>query len=188
MSADFPPIEPRPAAGATASVGATASAGESASTGASSGPDLPGVIAPPPLIYLSGLGIGFGLQAVLPAPTVPAALRWPVGGALALGGFGLARSFFKALGRARTPVNPYRAPTALVTSGPYRFSRNPGYLGLASAYAGITLLGGAVWPFLSLLGTLAVIDRGVIAREERYLEGKFGEEYLSYRSRTRRWL
>jgi protein-S-isoprenylcysteine O-methyltransferase Ste14 len=103
-------------------------------------------------------------------------------------GVALARSFVTAFRRARTPVAPYRPTTAIVTTGPYVFSRNPAYLGMALAYAGIAVAAEALWVLAVLVPTLIVIDRGVIAAEERYLERKFGEEYLRYKARTRRWL
>jgi protein-S-isoprenylcysteine O-methyltransferase Ste14 len=150
--------------------------------------DVPGVLAPPPFIYIGGLAAGFALEVLLPSAAIPSSVRWPVGGALLAAGGVLARSFFRALGRAGTPVSPYSTTTALVTGGPYRLSRNPGYLGLALAYSGTALLAGALWPFVSLVPTLLVVDRGVIAAEERYLEHRFGPEYLEYKRRTRRWL
>jgi protein-S-isoprenylcysteine O-methyltransferase Ste14 len=150
--------------------------------------DAPGVIAPPPLIYLGGLGIGFVLEALLPSVSVPGPLRWSLGSILVVAGLVLARSFFRALRRAHTPVDPYHATTALVTTGPYRLSRNPGYLGMALAFAGIAVLSGALWALRALVPTLIVVDRGVISREERYLERKFGEEYRRYKAQTRRWL
>jgi protein-S-isoprenylcysteine O-methyltransferase Ste14 len=146
------------------------------------------VIAPPPLIYLAGLAVGFGLEALLPSASVPPVLGLVAGIPLIGAGVLLARSFFRALGQAGTPISPYAASTALVTGGPYRVSRNPGYLGMALAYAGIALVSGALWPFASLAVVLVLVDRGVIAREERYLEQKFGDEYLQYKSRVRRWL
>jgi protein-S-isoprenylcysteine O-methyltransferase Ste14 len=90
--------------------------------------------------------------------------------------------------RAGTHINPGEPATTLVTTGPYRLSRNPGYLGMAFAYSGIAVLSGALWALALLLPTLFLIDRGVIRREERYLERTFGDEYLRYRSRTRRWI
>ena len=101
-------------------------------------------------------------------------MRWPV-------------SFLAAFRRARTPVDPYETTTAIVTGGPYRLSRNPGYLGMALTYAGICLLAGALWALVPLIGAVIVIDRGVIRREERYLQAKFGQEYLRYKAHTRRW-
>ena len=85
-------------------------------------------------------------------------------------------------------MSPYSGSTALVTSGPYRLSRNPGYLGMALAFAGISLMTSAVWSLASLVPTLALIEFGVIRREERYLERTFGAEYRDYKARTRRWL
>jgi protein-S-isoprenylcysteine O-methyltransferase Ste14 len=152
------------------------------------GRDAPGVVAPPPLVYLAGLLVGFALQRRLPAPRPRRALTAPVGGALLLTGVGLAACFVTAFRRAGTPVDARKAATALVTTGPYRRTRNPGYLSLALVYTGISLLAGALWPLVLLVPTLIVIDRGVIAREERYLEGKFGDEYLELKGRVRRWL
>jgi protein-S-isoprenylcysteine O-methyltransferase Ste14 len=150
--------------------------------------DTPGVIAPPPLIYLGGLLVGFGLQALLPRTPVPDLVRWPVGGAMIVIGVSLARAFFRAFTRASTPVSPYSTPRKLVTSGPYRVSRNPGYLGMTLVYAGVAVLAESLWALTVLAVVLALVDRGVIAREELYLERKFGAEYLAYRSRVRRWL
>ena len=150
--------------------------------------DTPSVIAPPPLIYLVALATGFILEALLPSASVPPAVSWPVGGVLVVAGLALARSFFRALHAADTPVSPYRQNTALVTSGPYRVSRNPGYLGMAFAYSGIAILSGALWALVPLVPSLFLIDRGVIRREERHLERTFGEEYARYRARTRRWI
>jgi protein-S-isoprenylcysteine O-methyltransferase Ste14 len=150
--------------------------------------DAPGVIAPPPLIFLAGLAVGFGLEALLPGSSLPDALAWIVGGALVLAGLALLGSFVGAFRRERTAVDPYSATTAIVTDGPYRLTRNPGYLGMALVYVGIAVLSQALWVLLPLPVVLAIVDRGVIAREERYLEGKFGQEYLDYRSRVRRWI
>jgi protein-S-isoprenylcysteine O-methyltransferase Ste14 len=150
--------------------------------------DVPGVLAPPPLIFLAGLALGFGLEALLPSAALPGALRWPLGAALLLGGIALALAFESRFRRAGTAVEPWKPTTAIVTSGPYRFTRNPAYAGMALAYAGIAILAGALWPLATLVPTLIVIDRTVIAREERYLERKFGEEYTGYKARVRRWV
>jgi protein-S-isoprenylcysteine O-methyltransferase Ste14 len=150
--------------------------------------DTPGVIAPPPLIYIGGLAAGFVLQALLPTTPVPAAVAWSLGGVLIIAGSVLGRSFFRALHRAGTTISPYSHTTTLVTTGPYRLSRNPGYLGMALAYAGIAVLTGALWALVPLVVILVVIDRGVIAREERHLEHNFGEKYQHYKQQTRRWL
>jgi protein-S-isoprenylcysteine O-methyltransferase Ste14 len=150
--------------------------------------DTPGVIAPPPLIFLAGLAIGLGLEELLPSASLPETLRAALGGALLGAGVILIGSFVTAFKRASTNVRPDRPTTAIVSTGPFRFTRNPGYLGMAAIFAGIALLGGALWALAMLVPTLLVIDRGVIAREERYLEGKFGAEYRDYKARVRRWL
>ena len=150
--------------------------------------DAPGVVAPPPLIYAGGIAVGLGLDAVLPSASLPRLLRTSLGWVLVVAGVVLLASFLAAFRRARTPVDPREATTTVVTSGPYRLSRNPAYLGLTLIYAGIAVLSQALWAFLALIVTLVVVDRGVIAREERYLERKFGAEYLRYKARTRRWL
>jgi protein-S-isoprenylcysteine O-methyltransferase Ste14 len=149
--------------------------------------DAPGVIAPPPLIYLAALAVGFGLEAILPSASLPAAVSW-LGVVPIVAGLALAVSFVRAFRRAHTNVDPGRPTTAIVTGGPYRLTRNPGYLGMAFAYTGIALLSSALWPLLTLIGALAVVDRAVIAREERYLERKFGQEYLDYKRTVKRWL
>ena len=150
--------------------------------------DAPGVVAPPPLIYAGGLAAGLALDAVLPSASLPRLLRTSLGWVLVVAGVGLLASFLAAFRRARTPVDPREATTTVVTSGPYRLSRNPAYLGMTLIYAGIAVLSQALWAFLALIVTLVVVDRGVIAREERYLGRKFGAEYLRYKARTRRWL
>lgn len=150
--------------------------------------DTPGVIAPPPLIYLGTLGIGFGLDALIGDTTLPSTVARPVGAALILAGAGLMGTFVQAFDRARTPIDPYKPSEAIVTDGPYRLTRNPGYLGMALAYAGIAIIANAPWTLVPLPIAIAVIDRGVIAREERYLERRFGAQYTDYKRRVRRWI
>src|SRR3954452_23440469 len=101
--------------------------------------DAPGVIAPPPFIYLGALAIGFVLEALLPSASLPAALTWSLGGVLLLAGLGLQGSFLRAFRRARTNVDPRKPATTIVTTGPYRISRNPAYVGLTLIYSGIAM-------------------------------------------------
>jgi protein-S-isoprenylcysteine O-methyltransferase Ste14 len=149
--------------------------------------DTAGVIAPPPLIYLAALGLGFLAEWLLPGGDLPAAFTW-VGFALIALGIGIDIWFSVTLSRARTPVNPYSPTEALVTSGPYRFSRNPAYVGMAVIFVGIALAADAPWALLALPLALVTVDRGVIRREEPYLERLFGEQYRRYSSQTRRWV
>jgi protein-S-isoprenylcysteine O-methyltransferase Ste14 len=89
---------------------------------------------------------------------------------------------------AHTNVNPTRPVTAIVTEGPFRFTRNPLYLGFTLFYTGVTLLVNSLWMVLLLPFVLFLMTFSVIEREERYLERKFGEQYLAYKRRVRRWL
>lgn len=149
--------------------------------------DRPGVIAPPPLLYLLPFGAGLWLQHPFPLSLALGGwavwLGWPlvVAGIL---GFVLA---LRALGRAGTSVNPYKASSAVAAAGVYRFTRNPIYLADTLIYTGTALVCGALWPLLLLPLALVVVQQGVIAREEVYLERKFGEDYLNYKARVRRW-
>ena len=147
-----------------------------------------GVIAPPPLIYLGGLAIGFGLEALLAGGTLPDAVRWVGGGLALVAGLALQTFFISAFSRADTAVEPWKPTTAIVTTGPYRFTRNPAYLGMALIFIGIALLADAPWALVPLPFVLVLIDRGVIAREERYLEREFGDEYVGYKLGVRRWV
>src|SRR5438309_5452475 len=93
--------------------------------GTSSRPDTAGVIAPPPLIYLGTLGIGFGLDAVIGTGAMPSTVALPLGTASIIAGAGLLASFRRAFQRARTPIDPYAPSRAIVTDGPFRLTRNP---------------------------------------------------------------
>ena len=151
-------------------------------------PDTPGVIAPPPFIYLCTLTIGLLLSVVFPVDFLPIGLRLVLGVPLiGLGILGMS-SAFNAIRRAGTSVDPYEPTTRIVTDGPYRLTRNPIYLSFAIIYLGIALLLGAAWALLLLPIALVIIDRGVIVREEKYLERKFWEQYLRYKAQVRRWI
>ena len=89
---------------------------------------------------------------------------------------------------ANTTVLPWGAATRLVTRGPFRFSRNPIYLGYTFTAAGVAVMLGTLWGWVMLLAALVVMDRVVIPREERHLAETFGEAFEEYRKRVRRWL
>jgi protein-S-isoprenylcysteine O-methyltransferase Ste14 len=145
-----------------------------------------GVIAPPPVIYLAFLGLGFAFEWLMPGGELPGWVRL-IGAAVIVAGVALLISFESAFKRVGTDANPYRPSTALATGGPYRYSRNPAYLGMAITYVGITLAAAAPWALVMLAPAMLVIQYGVIAREERYLERLFGDDYLNYKRTTRRW-
>ena len=159
-----------------------------AEPGAATKTDTSGIRVPPPLYYVAGFVVGGTLELIVPTSWPPFGVRLAAtllaGGAwLALDGAAMA--LFRRAGTSMVPMNP---ATVLVTSGPYRLTRNPMYLGMAFLYAGIALAAGLIWALLLLPVVILVIDRLVIAREEPYLERKFGEEYREYKRRTRRWI
>jgi len=150
--------------------------------------DTAAVIAPPPLIYLAGLVVGLILGAAVPTPFLPRGVASVIGVVLIATALWLALWGARTMRRAGTSVRPDVPTTTLVTIGPFGFSRNPLYLSLALLYAGIAIAARSLWALLFLIVVLVVTHRGVIGREERYLERKFGVEYLQYKARVRRWL
>jgi protein-S-isoprenylcysteine O-methyltransferase Ste14 len=152
-------------------------------------PDIPHVFAPPPVIFAGALIAGLALQAVSPLPLLVSKLvARVVGGCMILVGLALSGAVMHHFSRVGTPVIPWQETRRLVVSGPYRFSRNPDYLGQALLAAGLALILAAPWALLALVPALLLVRYGVIAREERYLERRFGDEYRQFRRRVRRWL
>ena len=149
----------------------------------------PPVLAPPPFIFLGALAAGLGLQARRPLPLFPhrPAARM-LGGCLVLGGLALSGAVVHHFKRADTPVSPLRETRQLVRSGPYRFSRNPDYVGQALVTGGLGVALGSGWVLLTLVPALLLVRYGVIAREEQYLEARFGEGYRRFRGDVRRWV
>jgi protein-S-isoprenylcysteine O-methyltransferase Ste14 len=151
-------------------------------------PDSSGVRIPPPLIYIVGFLVGVALELALPIAALPLALAVSaalIGFAIWLALDGAAMLHFR---RARTSMIPMKPSSALVTSGPYGFTRNPMYLGMAVLYAALALALGVIWALAFLPVVIFAVDRLVIAREEPYLERKFGDNYRDYKRRVRRWL
>jgi protein-S-isoprenylcysteine O-methyltransferase Ste14 len=150
--------------------------------------DTPGVMACPPLAFLAALGLGLLLHWLMPGHLLPVLFARCLGAALCLASVAAAIWGSATMRRAGTNVRPDRPVTALVTGGPFRFSRNPLYLSLTALYLGITLLCDALWPLATLVPLLAVVHWRIILREERFLEAKFGDDYRAYKTRVRRWL
>ena len=150
--------------------------------------DKAGVVAPPPVIYLGALVFGLLLNRRFPIAFLPCKIARSLGWPLLSGGVLLMGWFEWAMRHAGTPANPYKPVSHIATEGPFRYTRNPAYLAMAMIYTGIASLANALGAILLLPVALLVIQRGVIEREERYLERKFGEEYLRYKGRVRRWI
>ncbi len=151
-------------------------------------PDNAGIIAPPPLIFAIPLAAALFENTSKPLAVLPNRFAIIAGGVMILVALTIFVAAVIQLRRARTAVVPYEPTTAIVESWPYSFSRNPIYLSMTLMYVGISLLLNTLWPLLLLPLVLIVIQRGVIEREERYLEAKFGTDYIDYKLRVRRWL
>ena len=150
--------------------------------------DNPGIRVPPPLIYLLHLILGLLLDRRAQVPFLPRPIGRFLGWPLVGGGVLLAGWFRQTMREADAPVRTDRPVPRLTTEGPFRYTRNPAYLALAMIYAGIAVLRNSLWAVLLLPLVLVVIQREVIGREERYLERTFGEEYLAYKAKVRRWV
>jgi protein-S-isoprenylcysteine O-methyltransferase Ste14 len=146
------------------------------------------VMAPPPLIFL-----GYLIGALLLNWLIPLSAPWTlalriVGGLMAIAGFLLAGSAISQMRKVHTSPDPHQPVTALVTGGPYHFTRNPIYMGFFLIYLGFTLLAGTLWGLIASPFLLLTVTNAVIRAEESYLEVKFKEEYIGYKRRVRQWL
>jgi protein-S-isoprenylcysteine O-methyltransferase Ste14 len=151
-------------------------------------PDSAAVKLPPPLTFAVPLLAGIALDRWLPLAALPALPSRVAGAILVAAGLaftGWARLLFIRRG---TTVLPFRPSSVFVADGPFRYSRNPIYVGFIAAYAGIALLCRAVWPLIFLPFVVVAIWQMAIAKEEAYLERRFGAQYLEYKVRVRRWL
>jgi protein-S-isoprenylcysteine O-methyltransferase Ste14 len=148
--------------------------------------DNPRIRVPPPLIYLLPLVAGLLLDRRSHVALLPRGASRSIGWPLISGGLLVSRWFLRTMRDADAPVRTDEPVPRLTTEGPFRYTRNLGYLSLAMIYAGIAVLRNALWAILFLPLVLFVIQREVIGREERYLERTFGEEYLAYKTRVRR--
>lgn len=146
---------------------------------------------PPPLLFVLPLVVGLRVDHAHPLPLAPASqarLAAGVGIVLVVAGFALAASAIGLFVRRRTTIVPHHRSRALVTSGPFRFTRNPMYVALTTAFVGACLVANAAWPPLLLWLPLIYLRAITIPREERLLGEAFGSEYDAYASRVRRWL
>jgi protein-S-isoprenylcysteine O-methyltransferase Ste14 len=146
------------------------------------------VMVPPPLVFLGYLVGALILNWIVPFPTPFTFILRVLGACGVLSGILLVGLSFSRMVKAHTTPDLSQPTTALVTTGPYRFTRNPIYLGFFLVYLGFTLLVGTLWglvlsPFLFLTVTNAIIHM-----EEEYLKKKFKDEYTAYLSRVRRWI
>jgi protein-S-isoprenylcysteine O-methyltransferase Ste14 len=146
------------------------------------------VIVPPAALALC-VGAAWLADRVWPAPFLPSAWpRWPLGGALVVLGLTVELWALVLFRRARTSILPIRPTSAIIESGPYRYSRNPVYVGMFAIVVGAAIALDSLWQFAALVAFYVMIRWGVVAREEAYLSRKFGAAYLDYARRVRRWI
>jgi len=150
--------------------------------------DNPGVIAPPPLIYTGALAVGLLANRRYHMPILPRGVARTLGWLLVACGLAVGFLGAREMRMGETNMDPYKPATAVVTGGPFRFTRNPLYLSMTLIYGGIAADANALPAALLLPIVLRLMRRGVIEREERYLERKFGDEYIEYKVRTPRWI
>jgi protein-S-isoprenylcysteine O-methyltransferase Ste14 len=143
---------------------------------------------PPPLLFLLLIGLAAGLDAIWPLGMgIPESLE-TVGIAITLFGVTVVILINGTFKRSSTAIEPWKPTTSLITHGFYRYSRNPIYIGFCLFNMGIGLATNSLWIFLSFIPAAVLVYYIAIAREEAYLERAFGQEYLDYKSKVRRWL
>jgi protein-S-isoprenylcysteine O-methyltransferase Ste14 len=146
------------------------------------------VVINPFLIYIACGLCGFFLQNFFPLPFIPQAEARVIGVIIMIINLILGLTAVRNMFAAKTSLSPYRPTTALVLSGPYRFSRNPIYIGLTLLYIGLVTYLQLPWGLVLLPIVIGLVTVWVIVPEEKYLEQKFGPEYLSYKATVRRWI
>jgi len=151
--------------------------------------DTANVMVRPPIAWALAVVVGLALDWLAPLPFVPAALPagW-LGGAVFAAAFALAVWAIATITRAGSNVPTNRPTTAIVIAGPYRFTRNPIYVGMMVGQAGLAIAFDSLWLLVTLVPFALVLRYGVVAREEAYLERKFGDDYRGFRARVRRWV
>jgi protein-S-isoprenylcysteine O-methyltransferase Ste14 len=154
-------------------------------------PDHPGVVAPPPLIALGGVVLGFVLDCLLPAYVLDTVLgpwtRGFLGGVLFTSGVALALVAAARFREAGTSVNPWTPSLHLATAGVFQYLRNPMYAGLLLVVGGIGIAFASDWTLAMVVPVALILHHGVVLREERYLEARFGDSYRRYKDRVSRW-
>ena len=151
--------------------------------------DSSNAIIRPPIAWALAFVAGLALDLLYPLRFVPASIPAAlVGGAVFAAGFALAIWAIVTIRKAGSRIETTKPTTAIVAGGPYRFTRNPVYIGMFLGQTGLAIGFDSLWVLAMLVPFYLVIRYGVVAREEAYLTRKFGAVYLDYMSRVRRWL
>ena len=141
-----------------------------------------------PVLLVIAILLTFILQRFAPLPFFPSLPSRIIGAILFVGGFFLGFPALRGMLQSQTSPNPHRPTTRLVFDGTYRITRNPMYLGMLISYAGMSIFLQNSWFILFLPILVWLFTAWVIVPEEKYLEGKFGQEYLDFKSRVHRWI
>ena len=157
-------------------------------TPAENSQDNAGVRVPPPLIFFGFLVGGLLLDSRWMDGRFGLSWLTLIGGLIAILGLSILIKTAPKHKEAGTNIEPWEPTTAIIRTGLYGYTRNPIYLGMAVTYVGIAIAAGSLGAFVTLVPAIIVVQTYVIAREERYLTAKFGEEYLEYKNRVRRWI
>ena len=150
--------------------------------------DHAGALAPAPIIYGTAFLVGLAAEFTLPIAHLPRTVSLWVGVAMIAVSIAIVVSAVRALARGRTAFDVRQPTSSIVIKGAFRHSRNPTYLSLTLLHVGIALLLGSSWVLLMVVPAVLLTHWGVVLREERYLDAKFGEEYSRYKASVRRWL
>jgi protein-S-isoprenylcysteine O-methyltransferase Ste14 len=143
---------------------------------------------PPPAIFASCILLGSGLQYLRPVGLgIPESIE-VLGYLLVLFGISIAILVATSFRRADTAIEPWKPTTSIVTTGFYAWSRNPIYAGFCLINIGIGIASNSLWIFVSFIPAAFLLYHVAIAKEEAYLAEKFGEEYLAYKNKVRRWV
>ena len=148
------------------------------------------MIAPPPILFGGALALGWLLHSVYPLHLLSIAAAWPklAGMASIVLGLAISAAVTFTFHRARTAISPWRETNHLVQDGPFRYSRNPDYIGQFLVYIGLAATLNSLWPIVMLPLIAMLVQWGVVLREESYLQAKFGLAYQQYKERVPRWI
>lgn len=143
---------------------------------------------PPPLLLLACVIVGAGLQWIYPVPFIADPVRWIVAAFLICSGVSTILCCARKFKKTGTNIEPWKKTSRIITSGIYRFTRNPIYLSFLVVGTGVAFAVNSVWILVMMIPLVGLLTFLVIAKEERYLEQSFGVEYLAYKAKVRRWL
>ena len=150
--------------------------------------DAPGLVVPPPLIYLPAVVLGFVTDRLWSVALLPDVLQYALGGVLLVTSLAIVPWVLREFAKVGTHFDARKPVVALITGGPFRLSRNLSYGALTLLCVSIAVVTNTLWILLWLAPAVLILDVAVIRREERFLDQKFGEPYRDYKRRVRRWL